>query len=110
MTPTRLRMNPSGVATIIVSPPRAEMGEPQPGFASHMVANAATEASVKNRPMRPNPTFRPVAGSAWMIGGSAILRGLELHSDRLARRDQRLEVELNVDVHFLTGQGLGYSP
>ncbi len=110
ITPTRLRINPNGVASSIVSPPRAEIGEPQPGFASHIVASAATEASEKNRPIRPKPTFRPGAGSAWMIGGSAIFRGLELHSDRLAGRGQRLEVELNVDVHFLTGQVLGYSP
>jgi hypothetical protein len=43
--PKRLSRNPSGVASSIVSPPRAEMGEPQPGFASIKAASATSDAS-----------------------------------------------------------------
>jgi hypothetical protein len=47
MTPTRLRIKPSGVPRNIVSPPRAVRGDPQLGVASHIVASAAREASEK---------------------------------------------------------------
>ena len=110
MTPTRLRIKPSGVATIIANPPRVVMGEPQPGLASHMTASAARGTSEKKRPIRPNPAFGAVTVSAWMIGGGSMLRPSELYLDRLAGRRQRLEIELDVDRDFLANQVLGYSP
>jgi hypothetical protein len=47
ITPSKLKMNPNGAAVTIVSPPRAVMGDPQPGFASHTIKSAAKEASEK---------------------------------------------------------------
>jgi hypothetical protein len=109
-TPIRLKMKPSGVATSIVSPPRAEMGDPQPGFSSIMPARATNGASEKYRPILPRPTLLPAAGSAGTMGGCSIVRLSELHLDRLAGGCQRLEVELDVDGDFLADQVFGYSP
>jgi hypothetical protein len=47
MTPTKLRINPSGVPRNMVSPPRAVRGDPQPGLASHSIISAAREAIEK---------------------------------------------------------------
>jgi hypothetical protein len=110
ITPIRLKMNPRGVARSIVSPPRAEMGDPQPGRNSVMTASAANGASEKQRPIRHRPILRSGSGSAWMIGGSAIIRRSELHLYGLACGRQRLEVELDVDGDFLAGHVLWYSP
>ena len=110
ITPSRLRMNPAGAAVIIVSPPRAVMGDPQPGLHSHMTASAPRATSEQHRPIRPSPAFGGAAGSAWMTGGSFILRLSEFHLDRLAGGCQRLEVELDVDGDLLAKQVLGYSP
>jgi hypothetical protein len=110
ITPSRLKMKPSGVATMTVSPPRAEMIEPQPGLHSHMVASAARGASEIYRPIRPRRALRSASGSAGITGGSSIFTPSKLHLDRLAGRWQRLEVELNVDGDFLADQVLGYSP
>jgi hypothetical protein len=109
-TPTKLRIKPSGVAKSTVSPPRAEMGDPQPGLNSAMAAIAAKGASEKHRPILPRPTLRSAAGSAGMMGGCSIFRFSELHLDRLAGGCQRLEVELDVDGDFLADQVFGYSP
>ena len=109
-TPIRLKMKPSGVATSIVSPPRAEMGDPQPGLNSAMAAIAAKGASEKHRPILPRPTLRSAAGSAGMMGGCSIFRLSELHLDRLADGCQRLEIKLHVDGDFLADQVFGYSP
>jgi len=103
-------MNPAGAAAITVSPPRAVMGDPQPGLASHMIANASRAASEQHRPIRPNPAFCGGAGSAWILGGSFIIRLSQFHLDRLAGGQQWLEVELDVDGDFLADQVLGYSP
>jgi hypothetical protein len=110
MTPSRLRMNPAGAAVIIVSPPRAVMGDPQPGLHSHMTASAPKAASEQHRPIRPNPTFGGAAGSAWITGGSSMFSLSELHFDRLAGGFQRFEIEPDVDGDFLASQVLGYSP
>ena len=110
MTPTRLRMKPSGVATMIVNPPRAVRGDPQPGRKSIIAASAPKAASEKHRPTRPKPALRAITGSAWMMGGCSMFRLLELHLDRLAGRLQRLEVELDVHGDFLANQVIGYSP
>jgi hypothetical protein len=110
MTPTRLRINPSGVATMIANPPRVAMADPQPGLASHTTTSAPREASENHSPIRPKPAFRSVAGSAWIIGGSSMLKNSKLHFQRLADRLQRLEVELDGDADFLFNQSLGYSP
>ena len=109
-TPSRLRTKPSGVARSIVNPPRVAMGDPQPGRNSVMTASAANGASEKQRPIRPRPILRSGSGSAWMIGGSAIIRLSELHLYGLAGGCQRLEVELDVDGDFLAGHVLWYSP
>jgi hypothetical protein len=110
MTPTRLRMKPSGVATMIVNPPRVVRGDPQPGRNSIIAASAPRAASEKHRPTRPKPALRAITGSAWMTGGSSIFERLKLHLDRLAGRLQRLKVELDVHDDFLANQVLGYSP
>jgi hypothetical protein len=109
-TPSRLRMKPAGAAVITVSPPRAVMGDPQPGLHSHMTASAPRAASEQHRPIRPNPAFRGSAGSAWITGGSFIIRLSEFHLDRPAGGLQRFEVELDVDGDFLANQIFGYSP
>jgi hypothetical protein len=110
MTPTRLRMNPSGVATMIVNPPRVVRGDPQPGRNSIIAASAPKAASEKHRPTRPKPALRAITGSDWMMGGCSILERLKLYLDRLAGRPQRLKVELDVHDDFLAKQVLGYSP
>ena len=110
MTPTRLRMKPSGVATMIVNPPRVVRGDPQPGWNSSIAASAPKAASEKHRPIRPKPALRAIIGSAWMIGGCSIFERLKLHLDRLAGRLQGLKVELDVHGDFLASQVLGYSP
>ena len=109
-TPMRLKRKPSGAARRRVSPPRAEMGDPQPGLHSHMAASAPKATSEQHRPIRPEPAFGLVSGAAWIMGGSSIVRLSELDLDGLAGRWQRLEVELDVDGDFLADQVLGYSP
>jgi len=108
--PRRLKIKPSGVATMTVNPPRVAMGDPQPGRHNSMVASATSGASEMHRPIRPRPILWSGSGSAWMTGGSSINRLLELDLDGLAGRCQRLEVELDVDGDFLASQILGYSP
>jgi hypothetical protein len=103
-------MNPTGAAAITVSPPRAVIGDPQPGLHSHMSASAPRAASEQIRPIRPKPVFCGGAGSAWMTGGSFIIRLSELNLDRLAGCFKRLEVKLNVDGDSLAHQVLRYSP
>ena len=103
-------MKPSGVATTIVNPPRVVRGDPQPGRKSIIAASAPKAASEKHRPTRPKPALRAITGSAWMMGGSAIIRLSKLHLYGLAGRWQRLEIELDIDGDFLASQILGYSP
>ena len=110
ITAMRLKMKPSGVARSIVNPPRADMGDPQPGRNSVMAASAASGASEKQRPIRPRPILWSGRGSAWMTGGCSIFRLSELDLHGLAGRCQRLEVELDVDGDLLASQILGYSP
>ena len=42
-----------GVPSIMVSPPRAERGEPQPGRSRNMSPSMTTEVAEKIRPIRP---------------------------------------------------------
>ena len=86
------------------------MGDPQPGWHNSIAANATNGASEMHRPIRPRPTLWTGSGSAWMMGGSAIIRLSELHLYGLAGGCQRLEVELDVDGDLLASQILGYSP
>jgi hypothetical protein len=110
MTPTRLKMKPSGVATMIVNPPRVVRGDPQPGRNSIIAASAPAAASEKHRPIRPKPALWAIIGSAWMMGGCSIFKRSKLHLDRLTGRLQGLKVELDVHGDFLASQVLGYSP
>ena len=103
-------MKPNGAAVMMVSPPRAVRGDPQPGLHSHMSESAPNAASELNRPIRPNPDFCSPAGSAWITGGCSIREGSELHLDRLTGRLQRTQVELDINSNFLANDGLGYSP
>jgi hypothetical protein len=75
-----------------------------------MSASAPRAASEQHRPIRPKPAFCGGAGSAWITGGSFIIRLSEFHLDRLAGGGQGLEIELDVDGDFLANQVLGYSP
>jgi hypothetical protein len=68
-SPRELSNRPAGVPRIMVGPPRAETGEPQPGRKSSMTAKAANEASEKARPIRPNAPLRRSRGPA-MTGGA----------------------------------------
>jgi hypothetical protein len=108
--PSRLRMNPNGAAAMTVSPPRAEMGDPQPGLHSHMSANAARAPSEQSRPRRPNAPLGSVVGWIGITGGSFIVSFSELHLHRFARRSQWCEVKLHLDGYFLAVQVFGYSP
>ena len=103
-------MKPNGAAVIIVSPPRAVMGDPQPGLQSHVTARAPRATSEQHRPIRPRPVFGFTAGSVWTTGGCSISRRSKLDVDGLTGRRQRLEVKLDVDGNFLADQVLGYSP
>jgi hypothetical protein len=110
MTPTKLRISPSGVPRNMTSPPRAVRGDPQPGLASHSINNMTRAAVEEYRPMRLKPTLEPAAGSVWMMGGCSILECSELHLDRLADRLQRVKVELDADGDLPANQVFGYSP
>jgi len=106
----RLSRKPRGVAASTVNPPRVEMGDPQPGLASHIRTIAARAASEQHMPMRPSAAFELLAGSAWITGGCSIFSFSELLRDRFAGRLQRLEVELNVHRDLLAVQIAGYPP
>ena len=110
MTPSRLRMKPSGVATMRVNPPRVEMSDPQPGLHSHIAASATRGATEKARPIRPKPAFGFVSDSAWIMGGSFIVSFSELDLGGLAGRSQRPQVEPDVDGNLLASHVFGYSP
>ena len=69
ITPSKLRMNPSGVATITVNPPRVEMIDPQPGRQSSKTASATSGANEKHNPIRPKLGFGLGLSSAWIVGG-----------------------------------------
>jgi len=61
-TPMRLRINPSGVRKTMPSPPRAEIGLPQPGRSRHIVATMAKAMMENTRPIRPTLA----AGLSWI--------------------------------------------
>ncbi len=105
--PTKLRISPSGVPNSTVGPPRAEMGEPQPGRNKKITPSAMSAASEKNAPTRPRPNARrAVAGTCVLVGVS--MSELDFH--RLADCLQWLQVERDADGDFLADLVFGYSP
>jgi hypothetical protein len=53
MTPTKLTMNAAGVVVTMVSPPRALIGDPHPGWRRSMLAIVAGAANDRAKPIRP---------------------------------------------------------
>jgi hypothetical protein len=110
ITPMRLSRKPRGVAASTVNPPRVAMGDPQPGWASHIRKSAARAATEQHTPIRPSVTFELLAGSASITGGCSIFSFSELHRHRFAGRLQRLKVKLDVHRDLLAVQIAGYPP
>ncbi len=105
-SPMKLSNKPAGVATNMVSPPRAVMGEPQPGLKTSITPNAVNEASEKERPIRPITPLR-CGWSPAMTGGvfsGSVIGPLALASVGQTLRLGRYRVKAKMQREIEWGQ------
>jgi len=110
MSPITLRSSPSGVAAMMVSPPRAEKGECQPGRKRNSAAKALKLRREQARPIFPTFPARRGRCPVWGLVSSVMDCFSELDFDGLADGFQRLQVEVHFDSDFLAGLVFRYSP
>ncbi|MBI4023950.1 MAG: hypothetical protein HY360_03155 [Verrucomicrobia bacterium] len=110
--PVMLIISATGGVRSIVSPPRAEKGEPHPGLRTNISTITAGATSESHKPTRPT-LQRGLSGEIRLdpiISTRMFWPPSQRHINGLADHLQRRKIELDFDGDRFAGQFFGHSP